>query len=96
MEDTELEKIAQNLIDHALEAGGHDNITALVLCVDDQESFEPEDWILSEMNQHTVVKSRLNSAVDSEIKAVVTEASDFALDSPEPNIEELWTDVYAN
>tara|TARA_A100001037_G_scaffold79540_2_gene71567 strand:- start:2354 stop:3499 length:1146 start_codon:yes stop_codon:yes gene_type:complete len=68
MEDTELEKIAQNLIDHALEAGGHDNITALVLCVEDQESFEPEDWILSEMNQHTVVKSRLNSAVDSEIK----------------------------
>ena len=68
MEDTELEKIAQNLIDHALEAGGHDNITALVLCVEDQESFEPEDWILSEMNQHTVVKSRLNSAVDPEIK----------------------------
>ncbi len=68
MEDAELEKIAQNLIDHALEAGGHDNITALVLCVEDQESFEPEDWILSEMNQHTVVKSRLNSAVDSEIK----------------------------
>ena len=68
MEDTELEKIAQNLIDHALEAGGHDNITALVLCVEDQESFEPEDWILSEMNQHTVFKSRLNSAVDSEIK----------------------------
>ena len=68
MEDTELEKIAQNLIDHALEAGGHDNITALVLCVEDQESFEPEDWILSEMNQHSVVKSRLNSAVDSEIK----------------------------
>ena len=68
MEDTELEKIAQNLIDHALEAGGHDNITALVLCVEDQESFEPEDWILSEINQHTVFKSRLNSAVDSEIK----------------------------
>ena len=68
MEDAELEKIAQNLIDHALEAGGHDNITALVLCVEDQESFEPEDWILSEMNQHTVFKSRLNSAVDSEIK----------------------------
>tara|TARA_Y100001970_G_scaffold271547_1_gene367125 strand:+ start:3027 stop:4172 length:1146 start_codon:yes stop_codon:yes gene_type:complete len=68
MEDAELEKIAQNLIDHALEAGGHDNITALVLCVEDQESFEPEDWILSEINQHTVFKSRLNSAVDSEIK----------------------------
>ena len=30
MEDAELEKIAQNLIDHALEAGGHDNITVAI------------------------------------------------------------------
>ena len=35
-------------------------------------------------------------AKDSDIKAIVTEASDFALNSPEPDIEELWTDVYAN
>ena len=35
-------------------------------------------------------------AKDSEIKTIVTEASDFALNSPEPNIEELWTDVYAD
>jgi len=33
---------------------------------------------------------------DSEIKAIITEASDFALNSPEPDIEELWTDVYAD
>ena len=30
-----------------------------------------------------------------EIKVIVTEASDFALNSPEPDIKELWTDVYA-
>ena len=36
-------------------------------------------------------------AIDAEIKAAVTEvASDFALNSPEPDIEELWTDVYAD
>ena len=34
--------------------------------------------------------------MDAEIKAIVTEASDFALNSPEPDIGELWTDVYAN
>jgi pyruvate dehydrogenase E1 component alpha subunit len=34
--------------------------------------------------------------IDGEIKAIVTESSDFALNSPEPNIEELWTDIYAD
>ena len=33
--------------------------------------------------------------VDSEIKAVVNEAADFALNSPEPDAAELWTDVFA-
>ena len=33
--------------------------------------------------------------VDSEIKAVVNEAADFALNSPEPDATELWTDVFA-
>ena len=34
--------------------------------------------------------------IDGEIKAIVTESSDFALNSPEPNSEELWTDIYAD
>ena len=32
--------------------------------------------------------------VDSEIKVVVNEAAEFALDSPEPEPAELWTDVF--
>ena len=35
-------------------------------------------------------------AKDAEIKAIVTDAADFALNSPEPDIQELWTDVYAD
>jgi pyruvate dehydrogenase E1 component alpha subunit len=31
--------------------------------------------------------------IDNEIKAVVKEAADFSLDSPEPDASELWTDV---
>ncbi|MCC5988674.1 MAG: pyruvate dehydrogenase (acetyl-transferring) E1 component subunit alpha [Pararhodobacter sp.] len=34
-------------------------------------------------------------AIDKEIKAVVNEAADFARESPEPALEELWTDIYA-
>ncbi|MEO1549907.1 MAG: pyruvate dehydrogenase (acetyl-transferring) E1 component subunit alpha [Pseudomonadota bacterium] len=32
--------------------------------------------------------------IDKEIKAVVNDAAQFAQDSPEPALEELWTDVY--
>ncbi|EBA16147.1 pyruvate dehydrogenase complex, E1 component, alpha subunit [Roseobacter sp. SK209-2-6] len=34
-------------------------------------------------------------AIDKEIKDVVNEAADFARTSPEPGLEELWTDIYA-
>jgi pyruvate dehydrogenase E1 component alpha subunit len=34
-------------------------------------------------------------AIDKEIKAIVNEAAEFAKDSPEPDVSELWTDVYA-
>jgi pyruvate dehydrogenase E1 component alpha subunit len=34
-------------------------------------------------------------AIDKDIKAIVNEAAEFAKESPEPALEELWTDIYA-
>jgi len=34
-------------------------------------------------------------AIDKEIKAVVNESAEFSKTSPEPALEELWTDIYA-
>ena len=34
-------------------------------------------------------------AIDKEIKAVVNDSAEFAKTSPEPALEELWTDIYA-
>lgn len=34
-------------------------------------------------------------AIDKEIKAIVNEAAEFSRESPEPALEELWTDIYA-
>jgi len=34
-------------------------------------------------------------AIDKEIKEVVNQAAEFAKDSPEPDVAELWTDIYA-
>ncbi|MEY8828075.1 pyruvate dehydrogenase (acetyl-transferring) E1 component subunit alpha [Sedimentitalea sp. XS_ASV28] len=35
-------------------------------------------------------------AIDKEIKSVINAAADFAKDSPEPALDELWTDIYAD
>ncbi len=35
-------------------------------------------------------------AIDKEIKAIVNEAADFSRESPEPSLDELWTDIYAD
>ena len=34
-------------------------------------------------------------AIDKEIKAVVNASAEFAKTSPEPDLDELWTDIYA-
>ncbi|MBV7378350.1 pyruvate dehydrogenase (acetyl-transferring) E1 component subunit alpha [Maritimibacter dapengensis] len=34
-------------------------------------------------------------AIDKDIKGIVSEAADFARESPEPALDELWTDIYA-
>ena len=34
-------------------------------------------------------------AIDREIKAIVNESAEFSKESPEPPLEELWTDIYA-
>jgi pyruvate dehydrogenase E1 component alpha subunit len=34
-------------------------------------------------------------AIDREIKKIVSEAADFSRESPEPDLDELWTDIYA-
>ena len=33
--------------------------------------------------------------IDKEVKARINEAAEFAKESPEPDVEELWTDIYA-
>jgi len=34
-------------------------------------------------------------AIDRDIKAIVNEAAEFSRESPEPDVSELWTDIYA-
>jgi len=66
--DDELENIAQNLVNSALKAGGHDNITALVVSVAEEIKYENEEWFLNEMVPYPAVKPLLNTSIDQEIR----------------------------
>ena len=35
-------------------------------------------------------------AIDKDVKAIVAKSADFAQTSPEPAVEELYTDVYVS
>jgi pyruvate dehydrogenase E1 component alpha subunit len=35
-------------------------------------------------------------AIDKEIKGIVNDAAEFSKDSPEPAVEDLWTDIYTD
>ena len=61
-----------------------------------REEKDPIDTLRSLLIKKHKISEKEFKAKDAEIKAIVTDASDFALNSPEPNIEELWTDVYAD
>ena len=60
-----------------------------------REEKDPIDTLRSILIEEQKVSEKEFKEMDAEIKVIVTEASDFALNSPEPDIKELWTDVYA-
>ena len=60
-----------------------------------REEKDPIDTLRSILIEEHKVLEKEFKETDAEIKGIVTEASDFALNSPEPDIKELWTDVYA-
>ena len=61
-----------------------------------REEKDPIDTLRNLLIENHKISEKEFKIMDAEIKAIVTEASDFALNSPEPDIGELWTDVYAN
>ena len=51
---------------------------------------------MGDSNLHLVVNCPSAAVQPSkEIKALVNEAAEFSKESPEPSVDELWTDIYA-
>lgn len=49
---------------------------------------------IKDMLQQAGIQEDEIKSIDKEIKAVVNDAAQFAQESPEPDVAELWTDVY--
>ena len=65
--------------------------------VDDvRSSSDPIERIKQRLTEVGHTDEAALKAIDKEIKAIVKEAADFSLESPEPDPSELYTDVYAN
>ncbi|MGP6085582.1 pyruvate dehydrogenase (acetyl-transferring) E1 component subunit alpha [Antarctobacter jejuensis] len=60
-----------------------------------REERDPIDHVRDMLLQGGHATEEDLKAIDKEIKAEVSAAADFARESPEPSLDELWTDIYA-
>jgi len=58
-----------------------------------REQHDPIDQMRKRLVDEGKISEEALKEIDREVKAIVTEASDFATTSPEPDPSELWTDV---
>ena len=60
-----------------------------------REERDPIEQVRAMLIENKYASEDDLKAIDKEIKAVVNDAAEFSRTSPEPALEELWTDIYA-
>jgi pyruvate dehydrogenase E1 component alpha subunit len=60
-----------------------------------REKHDPIENFGKKLIERGLMNEQDLKQVDAEVKRVVVEAAEFATESPEPGVEELYTDVYA-
>ena len=58
-----------------------------------RREHDPIDTLAHKLLEAKVVTEDDLKAIDKEVKAMANEAAEFAQQSPEPDVSELWTDV---
>ncbi len=65
---------------------------------DEVQKMRSEQDPIDRMRETLLAQGHVDEAglkdIDKDVKAVVAEAAEFAQNSPEPDVSELWTDVY--
>ena len=60
-----------------------------------REERDPIDGLRKVLMDQGLADEDAIKEIDKEVKAIVNDAAAFAQESPEPAVEELWTDIYA-
>ncbi|WP_298678498.1 pyruvate dehydrogenase (acetyl-transferring) E1 component subunit alpha [uncultured Lentibacter sp.] len=60
-----------------------------------REERDPIEHVRTMLLQGKHATEEALKDIDKEIKAIVSASADFAKESPEPDLSELWTDIYA-
>jgi pyruvate dehydrogenase E1 component alpha subunit len=61
-----------------------------------REERDPLEQVKARLIKSGMANEDELKKLDAEIRALVTEAAEFAQSNPEPDVSELWTDVYVN
>ncbi len=59
-----------------------------------REEHDPIEQVKARLLEKGFADEQELKRIDAEIRQQVTDAADFALSDPEPDVSELWTDVY--
>jgi pyruvate dehydrogenase E1 component alpha subunit len=57
-------------------------------------THDPIDMARHRMLENKIVKEDALKKIDGEVRDLINEAAEFATHDPEPDVSELWTDVY--
>jgi len=58
-----------------------------------REEHDPIEQVKARLLKAKVIDEAGLKEIDAEIRAMVTDAANYAQESPEPNPSELWTDI---
>jgi pyruvate dehydrogenase E1 component alpha subunit len=61
-----------------------------------REESDPIEQVKKRLVESGIASEDELKKMDAEIRAIVTEAAEFAQSNPEPDVSELWTDIYVN
>ena len=60
-----------------------------------RQERDPIERMRGALLDNEVINEASLKEIDRQVKAIVSEAAEFAQNSPEPDIAELFTDIYA-
>ncbi len=61
-----------------------------------REEHDPIEQVKRRLLDNSMISEDELKKIDSEVRAIVTDAAEFAQGDPEPDAAELWTDIYVD